>query len=107
MYKIYVCNLATNGSCRRFLERALEKNPDMAFIAEIIQQYKQLALLWNGSDGQTKYQGDCLESLGGGFNVTLDALTHIEKRKAIANKIRECADCMSRVTDILNAHLAP
>ncbi len=102
MYKIYVCNLATNGSCRRFLERALEKNPDMTFIAEIIQQYKQLAVLWNGSDGQTRHQGECLESLGGGFNVTLEALTHIEKRKAISGKIRECAGCMSRVTEILN-----
>ncbi|MNC42387.1 hypothetical protein D3C75_912020 [compost metagenome] len=106
MYKIYVCNVATNGSCRVFLERALEKNPDMAFIAEIIKQYKKLAVLWNGSDGQMRYQGECLESLGGGFNVTLEALGHIQRRKAIADKIRECAGCMSRVTDILNGHLS-
>lgn len=105
MYKIYVCNVATNGSCRVFLERALEKNPDMDFLAEIIQQYKRLAVLWNGSDGQTRFQADCLESLGGGFNVTLEALNHIDKRKAIADKIRECADCMSRVTGILNENL--
>lgn len=102
MYKVYVCNVATNGSCRVFLERALEKNPDMIFITGIIQQYKKLAILWNGSDGQTSYRSECMESLGGGFNVTLEALNDKRKRKAIADKIRECADCMSQVTAILN-----
>jgi len=46
-----------------------------------------------------------LESLGGGFNVTLEALSDQEKRRAIADKIRECAACMDRITELLHENL--
>jgi hypothetical protein len=105
MYTIYVCNVATNGSCREFLERALKMNPDMAFLQDVIAQYKKLAALWNGSDGQMQYAGENLESLGGGFNVTLNVLQDVQKRKAIADKIRECGDCMDRVLALLEQNL--
>lgn len=101
MYKIYVCNVATNGSCRAFLERALAHNPDMAFLEEIIGIYKKLGILWAG--GREKIE--CLESLGGGFNITLEALQNHEKRGRIAAKIREFAACMDRVLEILNENL--
>jgi len=98
LYKIYVCNVATNGSCRAFLERALEKNPDMAFLGQVIERYRMLAALWNGSAGQVI---ENLESLGGGFNVTLEALQNPQKRAAIARKIRVCAAVMDEVVEIL------
>ncbi len=100
-YKIYVCNVATNGSCREFLVRARQKNPDLAFLGEIIDQYKLLAALWNGSDGENRRGMECLESLGGGFNATLEALSDPERRGKIAGKIRECAAAMDRVLAIL------
>lgn len=99
-YKIYVCNVATNGSCREFLARALQKNPDLAFLGEIIDQYKLLAALWNGNDGENRRGMECLESLGGGFNATLEALSDPVRRGKIAGKIRACAAAMDRVLEI-------
>lgn len=97
MHKVYVCNLATNGSCRRFLERARAMNPDMVFLDDVIGEYGNLAALWNGTGLPADSGATSLESLGGGFNVTLEALQDKGKREAIAAKIRECADCMDRV----------
>lgn len=105
MHKVYVCNLATNGSCRTFLERAVQKNPDLAFLHAVIEQYARLAILWQGADKGVKYPGDCLESLGGGFNATLSALQDTDKRSAIAGVIRACAACMDRVIVLLQDHL--
>ncbi|MFV0400814.1 MAG: MerR family transcriptional regulator [Oscillospiraceae bacterium] len=105
MYKIYICNLATNGSCWAFLEHALQKNPDMIFLKEIIAEYINLAALWNGGDGKVQRRADNLESLGGGFNVTLGALQDPQRRKAIAETIRECAKCMDRVLVILKENI--
>jgi hypothetical protein len=89
MYNIYVCCLATNGSCRQFLERALQKNPELAFLADVIKEYELQGKLWEGPGG--------LESLGGGFNVTLPTLQDKERRAAITSKIRECAESAERV----------
>lgn len=101
MYKVYVCDVATNGSCRAFLERALAKNPDMGFLSEVLEQYKRLSYLWTGLRDKSVYDGPDLESLGGGFNVTLEVLQDKDKRAAVAAVMRLCADCMDRVMDIL------
>ena len=91
MYKIYVCNLATNsGGCQGFLETALKLNPDLDYIKEIMLQYRKTGELWNE-----------LEALGGGFNVSLEALQDKKKAKAIADKIREFAVCMERVIAVI------
>jgi DNA-binding transcriptional MerR regulator len=100
MYTVYICNLATNGSCASsFLDRAWELNPDFAFLEDVIKQYKRTAEIWNNDKGED------LEALGGGFNVTLEALQNIEKRRKIASKIRECAEVMDDVVRILNKNL--
>jgi hypothetical protein len=92
-----ICNMATNGSCSySFLERAKMLNPDLTFIDQIIKLYKRTGDIWNNDGGQD------LEALGGGFNVTLEALQDKEKRLKIANKIREAAACMDEVVRILN-----
>lgn len=98
MYKVYVCNLATNsGCCRSFLEKALELNPDLTFIERIIAFYRQTGRYWNDHDG------DDLEALGGGFNVTLEALQDGEKRGKIAARIRAFADCMDGVVEVIES----
>jgi hypothetical protein len=98
-YTNYVCVQATNGSCcYGFLDKARELNPDMIFIEEISSLYKRIGAMWNNDNGKD------LEALGGGFNVTLEALQDNEKRSKIANKIREAADCVDEVTHIINAH---
>lgn len=97
MYKVYVCNLATNsGGCRSFLEKALELNSDLAFIQGILAQYRQTGHYWNNHNGED------LEALGGGFNVTLEALQDKEKRIKIAARIRAFADCMDGVVEAVN-----
>ena len=81
-YTIYVCNLATNGGHgRAFLQKAAELNPDLTMIPTIIELYWNNETLWKGEGG--------LESVGGGFNVTLETLQDKEKRAVIADIIRK------------------
>ena len=93
----YVCVLATNGSCcHSFLQRAQELNPDMDFLEEVSHLYKRTGDIWNNDDGMD------LETIGGGFNITLEALQNKDKRSKIAAKIRECAFIIDEVIKILN-----
>jgi DNA-binding transcriptional MerR regulator len=92
MYTIYVCNLATNSSCyHEFLTRAKKLNPDLAFIEEIGSLYEKMCHMWNQQDGQD------LEAIGGGFNITLEALQDKARRSRIAAKILEFADCTEQI----------
>ena len=95
-----ICNMATNGSCVfTFLDRARELNPDFAFLEDIGRQYRRTAEIWNNDNGND------LEALGGGFNVTLPNLQDKTRRGKIAAKIREAAACMDKVLEILHANL--
>ncbi|NJD04228.1 MAG: MerR family transcriptional regulator [Ruminiclostridium sp.] len=100
LYTSYVCGLATNGSCcHEFLKRARELNPDMGFLEDISRLYQKTADMWNNQNGED------LEALGGGFNVTLEVLQDKDKRKKIAEKIRECAEVMDEAVRVLNENL--
>lgn len=95
-----VCNMATNGSTiYTILQRTQELNPDLTFIDEIGKLYKRTAEIWNEDGGRD------LEALGGGFNVTLEALQDKTRRGKIAARIREAAECMERVLEIVNEYL--
>ena len=67
----------------------------MGFLEGISRLYKKTADLWN------KQKGEDLEALGGGFNVTLEALQDKQKRDKIAAKIRECADVTDEIVRVL------
>lgn len=96
MYTVYVCCLATNsGGCRDFLERALALNPDMDCIRNVMALYAKTGDYWNHDKGTD------LEALGGGFNVTLEALQDGTRRQKIAEKLRAFADCMDEVITII------
>ncbi|RAU95951.1 MerR family transcriptional regulator [Paenibacillus sp. YN15] len=100
MHTSNICNMATNGSCVfAFLERAQALNPDFAFLEEIGKLYRRTAEIWNRDNGND------LEALGGGFNVTLINLQDKDKRSKIAARIREAALCMDKVLEILNENL--
>lgn len=100
MHTCYVCNLATNGSCcYGFFYKAQELNPDYIFLEKVKEQYRQLGRIWNNQNGED------LEALGGGFNVTLEALQDKNRRSKTAAKIRECAGCMDEVVRILAENL--
>ncbi len=99
-YVSNICNMATNGSCaHNFFKRAQGLNPDMTFLDDINRLYERTAEIWNNDNGED------LEALGGGFNVTLEVLQDKEKRRKIATKIYEAADCMDQVVRILNENL--
>ncbi|NLG88499.1 MAG: MerR family transcriptional regulator [Clostridiaceae bacterium] len=92
MYTVYVCNLATNGSCcHSFLDRALLLNPDLKFIEEIRRLYEQMRRMWNEQNGED------LEAIGGGFNITLNALQDKNRRSRIAAKLREFAETADKI----------
>jgi len=100
-YTNYVCVLATNGSCcHGFLEKARELNPDMGFLEEVSRLYRRTAEMWGQNNDRN--DEDSLEALGGGFNVTLEALQDKEKRGKIAAKIREFADVTEEILRVVN-----
>lgn len=100
MYTNFICVLATNGCCcHGFLDRAKELNPDMTFLDDISKLYRRTGEIWNNDNGND------LEALGGGFNVTLEALQNPEKRTKIAARIRECGDIMDKVVRIINENI--
>jgi DNA-binding transcriptional MerR regulator len=94
-----ICNMATNGSCLAFFERAQELNPDLTFLADVRKLYQRTAQIWNNDKGED------LEALGAGFNVTLEALQDKENRIKIAAKIREAGACMDSVIDIIKYNM--
>ncbi|SEO01283.1 hypothetical protein SAMN04488134_103117 [Amphibacillus marinus] len=97
LHTVYVCCLATNsGGCKGFLEQALELNPDMDFIGEIIDIYTETGQYWNNDYGTD------LEAIGGGFNITLEALQNKENRPKIVSKLHDFAICMDEVVSLIN-----
>lgn len=99
MYQNYVCVLATNGSCcHEFLDRAERLNPDFTFIGELHRLYRKMQHMW-------EKDADGLEAIGGGFNITLEALQDIPRRAAIAAKIREYAVCADEVVGTIRESL--
>lgn len=89
---IYICNLATNaGHGRRFLEKAQELNPDLTFIPELIILFHENEKVWNE-----------LESLGGGFNVTIETLHDKEKASAIAEVILKLAETNEKIVRLFD-----
>lgn len=98
-YTNYVCVLATNGSCsHEFLRRAYAHNPDMTFLKEVGLLYKKTEEMWHNQNGED------LEALGGGFNVTLEALQNKDKRSRIAAKIRECGDVADEIMRVIKRY---
>jgi len=92
----YVCSLATNASCcHAFLEKARQLNPELTFLEDVSRLYKRCGAMWNRDDGRD------LEAIGGGFNVTLEALQDREKRDRIAAKLREFADVTDEIVRVL------
>ena len=97
----YVCNIATASYCsHRFLDKVKQLHPDFTFLEEIKKQYQRLGQIWNNDNGND------LEALGGGFNISLSTLQDKAKCRQIAAKIREAGDCIQRVTDILSQHIS-
>jgi hypothetical protein len=95
-YTSFICNLATNGGgCQGFFDKALELNTELAFIAQIKELFWRFDKMWKNDNGTD------LEALGGGFNVTLEALQDKEKRAKIAAKIREFAVCADEIVKII------
>jgi hypothetical protein len=104
-YTNYVCVLATNGSCcHEFLKRARELNPDMGFLEGISALYRRTAEMWGGDNN--KNDPDSLEALGGGFNITLEALQDKERRGKIIAKILEFAKVTDEIMRILTENTA-
>ncbi len=100
MYTNYICVLATNASCcHGFLERAMKLNPDMGYLEEVSRLYKRMGEMWNNDNGED------LEALGGGFNVTLEALQNKEQKSRIVSKIREFASVTNEIVKVLTKNI--
>lgn len=99
-YTVFVCNLATNsGCCQPFLIKAVDLNTDLDFLKYISKEYRQTGHLWNDQNGND------LEGIGGGFNITLDALQDKTSRDRIVSKIMEFARCIDNVITTLRENM--
>ena len=97
LYTNYVCILATNGSCcHQFLDRAQGLCPEMGWLSELHRLYGRMAYIWEKDPGG-------LEAIGGGFNVTWEALR--ERRGRIAAKVRELGDLAGEALELLEREL--
>lgn len=95
-YTAYVCCLATNASCcHEFLENAEKLNSDFTFLQEVGCLYRRCEDMWHNEEGKD------LEAIGGGFNVTLEALQDKAHRSKIAAKLREFADVTDEIVRVL------
>ncbi|MCL2531632.1 MAG: AraC family transcriptional regulator [Oscillospiraceae bacterium] len=100
-YTNYVCVLATNGSDNHhgFDVKCLELNPDMTFLADVAALYAKMGDMWMRDK-------DCLEKLGGGFNISKKTLDNKRKRAKIVAKIREFADVTDEVVRIIGGQMS-
>ena len=70
---------------------------------EISALYRRTAEMWGGDNNRN--DPDSLETLGGGFNITLEALQDKDKRDKIVAKIREFAKVTDEIMRILQKNL--
>jgi hypothetical protein len=103
-YSNYVCVLATNGSDDNhgFISKAMELNRDLSWLTEIGALYRKFGSAWGGGADPDP---DSLEALGGGFNVTNDALRDPVNRAKIVAKLRYCADITDEVVRVLKENM--
>lgn len=95
-YTNYVCVLATNsGGCHGFLNRAKELNPDLDWLDKVVELYRRTGYMWNDDNGED------LEAIGGGFNITLATLQDPGRRGRIAAKLREFAQIYDEIVRVL------
>ena len=91
-YCIYICILATNiFSKRHTTDRALEMNPDLAWLAPLLEaENARLAEL-----------EEQLKAAGGDFNVSYEALQDPERCREIAGILRRFPEELERICEIL------
>ncbi len=90
----FLCIAGTNGCSRGFLKKALELNPDMEFIHQLLPFYEKQQMLF-----------ETMGNVGGGFDISPEILRSTKLKLPIANKIREfaiCCDEILAVFDMLN-----
>jgi len=90
LHSTYVCIIATNGSCRAFLERAEKLCPDLPFIAEVDKEYAEMGRLWSQE----------MNATGGSFNITTATLRNKEAKRPIAEFIGRYTACCDRILEI-------
>ena len=69
----------------------------MAWLSELDRLYERMANLWEKDP-------EGLEAIGGGFDVTWEALRGRERRGRIAGKLREFAGLSDSVLETLDLH---
>lgn len=71
----------------------------MEFLKEVGRIYRRGEALWHDENGED------LEAIGGGFNVTLEALQDRERRGKITAKLREFALLYDEIVRVLKEGL--
>jgi hypothetical protein len=90
----YVCIVATNGSCRAFLERAQQLCPDLPFLAEVNKEYAEMGRLWSKE----------LNAAGGSFDISMQIIHSKEAKRPIADIIHRMGACCDRIVEIYRAN---
>lgn len=102
-YGVYVANLATNAGNSGNEPYLIKKFSEID--SKYIDMCNQILNLYVKMSNQTGGIWKSLEDLGGGFNITIEAMQDKKRRSQIAAKIREAANCLDEVVKILQESL--
>ena len=100
----YLCMAGTNGCADHCLKNALQYNPDMTFIKDLLPLYEKQQLVFHDlayrdANGRIDYQNGGMQ---GGFNIKPETIKNKELMKPISNKIMESAKICDEILEVFH-----
>ena len=95
----YLCMAGTNGCAEHLLKNALERNPEMTFIHDLLPLYEKHQtvfhdLAYRDASGKIDYQNGGIQ---GGFNIKPETIKNRELMKSVSDKIMESAEICDEI----------
>lgn len=95
----YLCMAGTNGCAEHFLKNALERNPEMTFIHDLLPLYEKHQtvfhdLAYRDASGKIDYQNGGMQ---GGFNIKPETIKNRQLMKPVSDKIMESAEICDEI----------
>jgi len=91
----YLCMMGTNGCVINFIKKALEMNPEMTFINELIPLYEKQQAMFH----DLAYEKGGLHD---GFDIKPEIIKNKALMKPISDKIIDAANICNDILDVFN-----
>jgi len=105
----YLCMAGTNGCAESCLRRALERNPGMAFINDLLPLYARHqevfhGLAYRGANGKNDYASG---GLCGGFKITPETIRDKALMRPVSEKIMESVRICDEILAVFERGMIP